>query len=107
MAAGSRWKSPWVESGEESGIATAKFIPLDFKPIYIEVVNTTAKSIFKWYPPHGAAGHTSIVCSGAGTTDVATATSNGLTVGSGGFTMGTAVQTLGDVVYWLAFRAGV
>jgi hypothetical protein len=101
---GSRFYGPFGATGESVGAASAITVQLDFKPIYIEVVNTTTKSIYYWTQPHGAAGATKVVDSGVGTTDISTVTTNAITAGNGGFIMGTGVQTTNDVIYWTAFR---
>lgn len=104
MAAGDRFPSQYMVSGEEIGIASALTVRLNFKPSKLEVYNKTTNSWYFWIPPHGAAGDTKAVDSGAGTTDISTVTSNGVTVGSAGFILGTDIQTTSDVVFWNAFR---
>lgn len=104
MAAGDRYKYATMWHGEDVGIASALEIPISFRPAKIEVVNKTTNTIYWWAPPHGAAGATKAVDSGAGTTDISTVTSNGITVGDSSFTLGTGVQTTSDVIFWTAFR---
>ena len=105
MSVGTRHTSPNVEVIEAVGEAAAMNIPLNFKPIRVMVINKNTNSIFIWTPPHGVAGHTSIIDSGAGVTDVATATSNGITAAPGGLTLGTGVQTTNDVLYVICDKA--
>lgn len=104
MAAGDRFRSTSCVSGEEVGIASALTVSLDFQPARLDVFNKTTNTWYIWIPPHGAAGATKAVDSGAGTTDISTVTSNGVTVGNAGFILGTGVQTTSDVVFWFALR---
>lgn len=105
MAAGAFFaKSGNVFSREVVGAASDVFVKLDFDPSFAIVINKTTNSIFLWSPLNGQAGHTSIIDSGAGTTDVATATSTGITSSPGGLTLGSGVQTTSDVVFVTAFR---
>lgn len=103
MAAGSRFYSKQLVSGEEVGVIGMR-IKLDFTPSFIFVNNVTTNSLYFWQKQHGDAGHTSIITSGANTTDIATAVANGITVTADDFLLGTGVQTTADVIYWVAFR---
>lgn len=107
MAAGDKFNGPYCVSGETVGSASAVVVPLDFRPIYIELINKTNKSIAYWTPGHGVAGCTKVVDSGVGTTDISTVTTNGVTVGSAGFTIGTdtGINNASDVIYYTAWRS--
>lgn len=105
MANNDLYTSPGIVVREALGGASAITVPLDFKPIRVEVINKTTNSIYIWTPLHGAAGHTSIIDSGAGTTDIATVTSDGITVSNAGVILGTAVQTTNDVLFCTFWRS--
>jgi hypothetical protein len=104
MAAGDRFGFSYMTNGQEVGIGSALTVPLSFRPCRVDVFNTTTNTNYTWIDPHGAAGATKTLDSGAGVTDISTVTSNGITVGSAGFILGTGVQTTSDVVYWSAFH---
>lgn len=104
MAAGAYAAGENIYCREVVGEAAAMFVPLDFKPIFVFIINKTTNAIYFWTPLHGAAGDTSIKDTGTNLTDIATVTSNGVTAGPGGITLGTDIQTTSDVVYVVAFR---
>jgi hypothetical protein len=87
-----------------TGEAAAVTRPLKFTPQRINVFNTTTNSIYFWRKPHGAAGATTFIDTGAGVSDIATITSNGITATDCSVTFGTSIQTTSDVVYWIAFK---
>lgn len=96
-------------SGEIDGTGAAITIQTGFKPVEIRLYNIDdagGATDAVWIKGMPAASLRKWVDSGAGVTNGAWVTSNGVTVGNSGFIIGTDgdVNVSGETIHWIAYR---
>lgn len=92
-------------TGVTIGTGSAKNLIGDkvgFRPSKVEIHNLTRKVKALWLDTMPDASAELVVDSGAGTTDLSTITSNGITPLAGGFTLGSnsSMNTSGDEIHY-------
>jgi hypothetical protein len=96
--------SPNMVSFSATGGAAAITQKMDFMAKCVIVLNATKPSVSLWLPSLGNPGFFKIDDTGAGTVDLSSGTTNGITVKPGSITLGTTIQTTSDALHVLAFR---
>ncbi len=74
--------------GTYTGTGSAISVTLGFRPVFVWLINTEGNCFLTWTANMGDGAGQKVADSGAGTTDVSTIASGGITATSRGFTIG-------------------
>ena len=92
------------KTGSVEGTGAAITISVGFVPTRVELFNIDGDCFGQWIDPMPAASVVKTVTSGAGTTDISYATSNGVTTTADGFTIGadSDLNVSAETIIWVA-----